>query len=376
MKDKNAETLAEGSFDSLLVTKEALFYRDTETKQYFRSAFEDGALKEAELWAAYAEGAMPFLDGEWIYYELGDYFYHYKVSLTDKTMMGRYTKTSADMLISNGQKYEINRKTDLNTGEESTFTDKPYTRLIGIAGSRLIYEAYDYTEDALLTEHPVPESIMLYSYDTEKGETVQLAGAEKPETFDAEKAVSYYERLQRGELTLLKEDAESFVAHFKTAAGWKHYDVDLDGDHVPERFLYWEAQKQEEGGTGDFHKKSVILHADWDGISLYQTDYSTPSEWYEPLEDGTILYRYVYELGGYGSQFYEVYRFEPGGKRVLVSSYQHVTAALQEIAYDAQTDSQIQQDQYYAGEAFTDKADWTKQVEAVLKKRVMQGNVE
>lgn len=119
IKDNSVETLAEGRFDSLLLTEDALFYRDYETKQYFRRAFlEDYTLKEAELWISYTEDIMPILDGEWIYYDLGDYFYHYKVSLTDRAMMGRHPKASTDMLIANGQKYEINRKTDLNTGRK------------------------------------------------------------------------------------------------------------------------------------------------------------------------------------------------------------------------------------------------------------------
>lgn len=378
MKEKSVETLIEGSFDSLLLTKEALFYRDSETKQYFRSAFDEaGSLKEAELWIAYAEDLMPFLDGEWIYYDLGDFFYHYKVNRKDSTSMGRHAKTSVDMLIQDGQKYEMNRKMDLNTGEESAFTEELYTKLIGFAGSRLIYEAYEYTEDEILMEHPLAERTVLYAYDLMSGETVQLAEAEKATQLSTEEAVAYFDRLQQGELTLLKDNVETFASHYTAVDEWKHYDMDLDGDSVPERFLFLDMDSGK-AGTEDTTenseaaagKKSMILHADWDGISLYQTDFSNDKEWYEPLEDGTVLYQYSYELGGYGSQFYEVYGFETGGKRVLLDSYQHVTAALDEIAYDAKIDTLIKKDQYYAGEEFTKEADWTKQVDTVLEKRV------
>lgn len=373
LKDGSVQTLAEGNFDSLLVTKDALFYRDLTTKQYLRNSFDaDGEPGQAEEWISYAEDLMPFLDGEWIYYDLGDFFYHYKVSVNDKSSMGRHARTTDDMLILDSQKYEKNTKMDLNTGEQSTFSEELYTKLIGFAGKRLIYEAYDYTEEALLMEHPLAERTVLYSYDLESGETIQLAAAQKPAQLSADKAVAYYDRLQQGELTLLKENAMSFAAHFMSAEEWKHYDADLDGDSVPERFLFMDQNGSEELSG----KKSMILHADWDGVSLYQTDFVDGKEWYEPLEDGTILYQYEFVLGGYGNHFYEVYRFEPGGRRVLVDSYQHMTAQLDEIAYDAKIDTLIKKDQYYAGEEFTKEADWTGQVDAVLQKRVWKNELE
>lgn len=377
LKDGSVQTLAEGNFDSLLVTKDALFYRDMTTKQYLRSSFDaDGEPGQAEEWLAFTEDRMPFLDGEWIYYDLGDFLYHYKVSLNDKTSMGRHARTTDDMLILDGQKYENNTKTDLNTGEQSTFSEELYTRLIGFAGKRLIYEAYDYTEETLLTEHPPAERTVLYSYDLESGETLPLAGTQKPAQLSAEKAAAYYDRLQQGELTLLKENEVSFAAHFMSAEEWTHYDLDLDGDNIPERFLFMDMDSSEAGSKERSGKKSMILHADWDGVSLYQTDFSDGKEWYEPLEDGTILYQYEFVLGGYGNRFYEIYRFEPGGKRVLVDSYQHVTAQLDEIAYDADIDTLIKKDRYYAGEEFTKEADWIEQVEAVLQKRVWKNELK
>lgn len=365
LEDGRKETIAEGSYDGLIVTKDALFYRDIVTKQYLRSAFNaEGGLDAGEVWIAYTEDLTPFSDDEWIYYDLGDFFYHYKVSLTDKTSMGRHSRISDDMFIWDGQKYEKNQKTDLNTGEQIAFTQEAYTELVGIAGNELLYAAYDYAEEALLTENPVAGQMALYAYDLASGETRQIAERKVTESITTEEAVLCYERLMQGELTLLKKQAESFAARFLSPEQWKYYDTDLDDDGIPERFLFSDS------------KESIILHADWDGVSLYQTDFANAEEWYEPLDDQTVLYQYEYKLGGYGSRFYEIYRFEPGGKKVLVDSYQCVTAQLDQIEYDAGTDTQIQKEQYYAGEEFIKKADWEKLVDAALEKRVWKSGTE
>ncbi|NLL78619.1 MAG: DUF5050 domain-containing protein [Clostridiales bacterium] len=355
------ETLTKGSFDSLIVTEKEIFYRNFETKQYRKQSFkEDGSLSEAEEWIALSEDVMPILDGEWIYYELGDFLYHYKVSTTDKNSLGRLARTSDNMVIRDGMKFENGSQLDLSTGEQSQWSEEPYTRLYGIAGGKLIYEVYEYGEEKLLWKCPVPESVSLYVYDIQKRAKELLLETGVTEKVTAAEAVKSYDGLMAGNLTLLRENSEAFARYFPLSGKWKSQDADFDGDGIPERFLLSE------------NKESILLNADSYGITCYLFDVSEPEEWYEPLSNDTVLYRHDFEADGYGNEVYNVYRFRNGGNTELLESCQHITTDMSLPLINPETDTLMESDFYYVSEKFTDGKDWQNDVDQILEKRVFQ----
>lgn len=362
----DVEILAEGRFDSLIVTETALYYRNVETGQLFKKSFfeetgqaVDRQLKEAEEWVPFSGDVMPMIDGEWLYYELGDSLWHYKVSTEDRTSMGRIARSSDNMILWEGRMFEDGYCQELGSGERTQWTDELWTKLYAVAGNRLIYQTFSYAEDELVRAEMTPQTISLCAYDMESGEIRILQQEEENRTeWTQENANKAFDRLLGGDLTLLLENQTTFAKNsLPTYQEWKSVDLDLDGDGVAERFLQYE-------------KNSIVLHAEKNGVRLYLFDTEDETEWYEPLTDGTVLYRQEYENAGYHNSIYDIYGMGAEGTWERIDSWQHFYNDLERIDYDASTDSLLKQESYFAGEEFTDAVKWQKGLDSILAKRV------
>ena len=351
------ETLSEGCFDSLLVTDRALFYRDYRTGQYFQRSFgENEELLEPEEWVVLTEDRMPMEDDGWIYYDMGDFLYHYKVSTDDRKQMGRIARSSDNVLFYHGKKYEGNTVLDLESGEQQNWNSEADIKLLGFAGERILYRSDAYGEEAILTPCPQPDSSVLWVYDLKSGENTELAKAAAGKLSE-EEMLQAYDLLAAGNLNLLAEGAEGFARLYPLNGEWQKEDADFDGDGLPERFL--------KSGNN-----SILLHAASQGIWLYLFDEMEDGEVYEPLSDGTVLCHYPYVTEGYGNDCYTVYQYAEGGNRTQLSSMQHLTFKLDHI--DPQTDTLVKADTYYLDEEFVGESEWQAALDAVLPKRVLQ----
>lgn len=118
----------------------------------------------------------------------------------------------------------------------------------------------------------------------------------------------------------------------------------------------------------------MILHAGYEGISIYLLDAAEDSEWYEPLEDGTVLYRYEYQNGGYAADVYDIYKLMPGGRMTRQESYQHLTTDLSSLSglYDPDTDTLVQADRYFVQENFANQSEWQNAIDKIADKQMMK----
>ncbi len=349
-------TLVEGAFDGLIVCADCLYYRDLQTKQYMKQSFADEGLTEPKVWISYTTGRMPQLDGQWIYYSIGDFLYHYRVSTEDATQMGRVARASNQVLFWQNKKYEDQTLLDMESGEQSLFQDNPYIKFYGVAGDLILYEVEHYTEEALLQTVPQSEAVSLYAYSmTEK--TNRLLEERQLEV-NPEEIYQDYDRLLRGDLSLLGNEQEWFADLYDSQEAWKHWERDMDGDGAEERFLT----------TGE---KTILLHHGGNEIQYYLMDDATKEGRYELLSDGSILYYENYQGVGYANEAYTVYRYQPGGDRTQENSLQHLTTNLEEISLDQETDTQVKSDLYYVQDGFTGQAEWEKALQEVLEKRII-----
>ena len=332
------------------------------TGQYFRQGLsEDGTLSDAIEWLAYVDDTMPITDGtgEWLYYELEDASWHYKISLQDQTAMGRYAKAGRDYLLWEGILYENGYADDMSGGEKKRWTEDSYITLIGVAGGRLLYQSEVYTEEELIHSHPSPQNISLYAYTISTGDNTLLMEKNGGD-HTAQQAQAAYDRLLSGDLTLLREQGPLFARTMIFSGEPESYDLDMTGDGIPERFLR-------------IGKNSIILHAGYEGICLYLLDTDQDTEWYEPLTDGSVLYRYEYENDGYAADVYDVYKLMPGGGMSRSESYQHLTADLTSLSgYDPETDTLVKADSYYVDADFAGQSDWLNGIDNIIDKQIIK----
>lgn len=350
------ETLSGAPCDGLIVTEDGLFYRELESGRYVRRAFrQDQTLQDAETWIPWVDDTMPLADpsGAWLYYEQEDAAWHYRVGLDDSTKMGRYQKTGADFLVWNGVLYENGTADDMSGSPKTVFCDSPLARPFGVAAGELFYVLPEYAEGASEARFPEAERLSLFACPLEGGESRLVQAAQG--TITAEEAEDAYTRLLSGDVPLLGAQESGLIrrcvqARFSLPDAARLF-ADLTGDGIPECFL--------RSGSN-----SLLFHAVPGGVVLWLADLENEADWYEPLRDGSLLYRYEYGSGGYGADVYDVYAVQSGGALERQSSCQHLTADTDALeGYDPERDTQLLPDSYYVGDAFSSREAFLSETE-------------
>lgn len=412
------ERLSEGPYDSFLVAEGSLFARDYETNSYRKLSLEGSparpeekgrenqaaepeteaeksseemleemlngirtensaeeqteapdiplpaasdtdpsAFSAEDSFLTWCEEPMPVYEDGWIYFTSGDAHTSYRIS-PDAARAQKLGHRNDDMLVDGQIKYEGNFMTDLASGESGQWTESQYVRLLGLAGSRLLYEELSYNPENFVKENPSPDQKKLLAYDPASKQSVVLEEASLTGEVSKDKASEAFAALLSGDDALLRSRAEGYLPSLLAARQKECYLFDADGEGRKELFV-----RLDENG--------YLFTYTPDGIYCYLSGYADQNGGYEPLSDGTLLYSYRYESGPLSNTAFDLYRFEPGGRAVRENTFQHLVMAVENMELDASADTKVKRDTYYSGEDFVPKEKWDAGVETAVTDKML-----